>query len=101
MAPIKSLIFMKPNSHAKMAPDSVVAGRHSNSLDQALSRTPAHAMAEKINDFVGPLGAARSRRCDLGQLRVERLTPAGFVSTLPALEAKLYSNRGALRRQIL
>lgn len=46
-------------------------------------------------------GAARSRRRDLGQLRGERLTLAAFVSTLPALEAKLYSDRGALRRQIL
>ncbi|OAI28462.1 hypothetical protein A1351_11775 [Methylosinus sp. R-45379] len=58
-------------------------------------------MAKKINDFGGPLGAARSRRRDLGQLRSERLTFAGFVSTLPALEAKRHNNRGALRRQIL
>ena len=79
----------------------VVARRHADALDQALSRTPAHAMAEKINDFGGPLGAARSRSRDLGQLRGERLTLAGFVSTLPALEAKLHSYRRPLRRQIL
>jgi hypothetical protein len=79
----------------------VVARRHANSLDQTLSWTPAHAMAEKINDFGGSLGAARSRRRDLGQLRGERLTRAGFVSTLPALEAKLHSYRRPLRRQIL
>jgi hypothetical protein len=75
----------------------VVAGRHANSLDQALSRTPADAMAQKINDFGRPFGAARSRHRDLGQLRGERLTLAGFVSTQPALEAKLHSDRGALR----
>jgi hypothetical protein len=51
--------------------------------------------------FGSPLGAARSWRRDLGQQRGERLTLAGFVSTLPALEAKLYSNRGALGGQIL
>jgi hypothetical protein len=58
-------------------------------------------MAEKINDFGDPFGAARARRRDLGQLRGEGSTRAGFVSTLPALEAKLHSNWGALRRQIL
>jgi hypothetical protein len=42
-----------------------------------------------------------SRSRDLGQLRGERLTLARFVSTLPALEAKIHSNRGALCGQIL
>ena len=58
-------------------------------------------MAEKKIDFGGSLGTARSRRRDLGQLRGEGLTRAGFVLTLPALEAKLHSYRHPLRRQIL
>ncbi len=79
----------------------VVARRHAEPLDQALSWTPAHAMGEKINDFSRPIGASRSRSCDLGQLRGEGLTIAGSVSTLPALETELHNYGGALRRQIL
>jgi len=66
-----------------------------------LSWTPAHTMAEKINDFRRPSGSSRSRSRDLGQLRRKCLTLAGSVSTLPALESELYGYRGALRRQIL
>ena len=83
------------------AQDRVVAHRHADSLDQALSWTPADAMAEKINDFHRPIGASRSGSRDLGQLRGEGLTLASSISTLPALEAKLHSYRRALRRQIL
>lgn len=58
-------------------------------------------MAEKINDFRRPSGAASPRTRDLGQLCRESLTLAGSVSTLPALETELHSCGGALRRQIL
>ena len=63
----------------------VVARRHTDALDQALSRTPAHAVAEKINDFGHSIGASRSRSSDLGRLQGEGLPPASSVSTLPAL----------------
>lgn len=70
-------------------------------LQSTATWTPAHAMTEKINDFRRPSGSSRSRSRDLGQLRRKCLTLAGSVSTLPALESKLYGYRGALRRQIL
>jgi len=79
----------------------VVARRHADSLAQALSWAPAHAIAEKINDFGCPIGAARPRTRDLGQLRGEGLTGAGSVLTLPALETELHCDGSALRRQIL
>lgn len=81
--------------------DRIIARRHSHSLDQALSGTPAEAMAEKVNDFGRSIGSSRSRSRHLGQLRRKCLTLAGFVSTLPTLETELYGYRGALRRQIL
>lgn len=58
-------------------------------------------MAEKINDFRRPSGAARSGSRDLGCLFSEGLTLAGSISTLPALETELHSCGGALRRQNL
>jgi hypothetical protein len=58
-------------------------------------------MAEKINDYGRPFSAARSRSRDLGRLRGESFTLAGFVSTLPALETKIHRYRSALRQQIL
>jgi hypothetical protein len=82
------------------AQDRVVAHRHANALDQTLTWTPAHAVAEKINDFRRPSGAARVRTRDLGQLCCESLTLTGSVSTLPALETELHSCGGAWRRQI-
>ena len=90
-----------PHPSFKTAQYRVVARRHADALDQALSRTPAHAMPEKINDFGRPIGASRSRSGDLKQLRDECFALASSVSTLPALETELHCDGCALRRKIL
>ncbi len=83
------------------AQDSVVAGRHADALHQPFTRAAADAMAEKINEFGRPSGAARSRGRNLGQLLDEGFTLARSVSTLPTLETKLHLHSRTLRRQIL
>ena len=50
------------------AQDRIIACRHPHSLDQALSGMPAHAMAEKVNDFGRSINSSRSRSRHLGQL---------------------------------
>ena len=58
-------------------------------------------MAKELNEFSRPCSAARQGSRDLGQLRGERLPLASFVSTLPALDAKLHGHGRALRWQVL
>jgi hypothetical protein len=58
-------------------------------------------MAKEMNEFCRPSGAARQRSSYFGQLRGEGLPLAPFVSTLPALDAKLHGHSRALRRQVL
>ncbi len=83
------------------AQDCVVAGRHADALHQPFTWAAADAMAEKINEFGRPSGAARSRGCNLGQLLDEGFTLARSVATLPTLETKLHRHSRTLRRQIL
>jgi len=58
-------------------------------------------MAKAMNEFRCPTNAARQRSSCLGQLRGEGLPLAPFVSTLPALDAKLHGHTRGLRRQVL
>jgi hypothetical protein len=71
--PIKSLIFLKSNCHAKMAPDTLfncereIGHCHINRFYCSLLASPLDSDFNKFNDLASRQGAARERllaRCD-------------------------------------
>jgi hypothetical protein len=66
-----------------------IACRHANTRHQSFAGPAANAMAEQMNEFRGPLGAARQRRSHFMHLLDKRLSLACFVMASPASHAKL------------
>jgi hypothetical protein len=71
---------------------------------RVINRSPgrtANAIAEQMNEFGGPLGAARQRCGDFMHLLDKRLSLACFVMASPASHAKLDDHSHPLCRQVL
>ncbi len=83
------------------AQDRIVAGRHADPPHQPFTSPAADAVAEEMDEFGRPTGAARQRRGDPRQLLGEGLPLASFETTLPSLDTKLHDHARALCRQIL